>query len=166
MEDSPELQARGGICKDRLNPCFSNSYVDKGLVKISKIWSLVPIYSNWIVPYSTWSLMKWYRMSICLLLECWTGFLLRSIALWLSQSTLTGNFTLTPKSTNCLNIHITCVHAAQVAIYSVSAGSKQHCFAFYLTMQHTLNPSRSCSCWLIFYHLYFLPSLHQCMLVV
>uniref|UniRef100_A0A2P2JJF3 Uncharacterized protein n=1 Tax=Rhizophora mucronata TaxID=61149 RepID=A0A2P2JJF3_RHIMU len=31
--------------------------------------------------------------------------------------------------------------------------SKQHCFTFYLTMQHTLNPSKNCSRWLIFYHL-------------
>ena len=43
------------------------------------------IYSRHIIFLSTRSLMKWYLISMCLVLECWTGFLEISIALEFSQ---------------------------------------------------------------------------------
>ena len=62
-----------------------NRVASKGLVNKSASWSLVPTCSSTMHLFSTSSLMKWWRMSICLVLECWTGFLEILIALMLSQ---------------------------------------------------------------------------------
>jgi len=56
-----------------------------GLVNKSASWFFV--LTNFISqsPFRTWSLMKWCLISICLVLECCIGFLVRLIALVLSQ---------------------------------------------------------------------------------
>jgi len=43
------------------------------------------MYSNVTSFFSTWSIRKWCRISICLVLECKTGFLVRLITLVLSN---------------------------------------------------------------------------------
>ena len=62
-----------------------NWVASKGLVNKSASWSLVPTYSSTMHLFSTSYLMKWWRMSICLVLECCTGFLEILVALMLSQ---------------------------------------------------------------------------------
>ena len=57
----------------------------RGLVKILATWFLVLTCSNLIFSFATRSLIKWYLISICLVFECWTGFLLKLIALVLSH---------------------------------------------------------------------------------
>ena len=52
---------------------LQNRDSSKGLVNISAYWSSVQIPSILISPLFTWSLRKWWRISICLVLECWTG---------------------------------------------------------------------------------------------
>ena len=64
---------------------YENLSSDNGLVKISTNWCSVLMNLSSISWFSTWSLMKWCLTSICLVLEWWTGFLLRLIALVLSQ---------------------------------------------------------------------------------
>ena len=44
-----------------------------GSVKISANWSSVLTPSNEISFFTTWSLRKWWRISMCLVRECWTG---------------------------------------------------------------------------------------------
>jgi len=56
-----------------------------GFVKISASWSLVSTYSKDTSFFSTWSLRKWCRISICLVRECKTGFFVRLMALVLSH---------------------------------------------------------------------------------
>ena len=43
---------------------------------------------NWISqsPLLTWSLIKWWQISMCFVLECWIWFLVRLITLLLSQA--------------------------------------------------------------------------------
>ena len=52
-----------------------------GSVNISASWNLVSTYSKDTSFFSTWSLRKWCWISICLVLECKTGFFVRLIAL-------------------------------------------------------------------------------------
>lgn len=51
-----------------------------GLVNMSASWSSERTYSTAICFFSTHSLLKWYRVSMCLLWSCSTGFLQRLIA--------------------------------------------------------------------------------------
>lgn len=52
----------------------SNLDTSKGIIKISANYLLVGMYSSTIVLSTTSSLMKWCRISMCLVQECWTGF--------------------------------------------------------------------------------------------
>ena len=95
----------------------------RGFVKISANWFVVSINSNTTSPFCTWSLRKWCLMSMCLLLECWIGFLERFIALVLSH--LMGMQLITrPKSFNYCFIHKTCDPQHPAATYSASAVDK------------------------------------------
>jgi hypothetical protein len=58
----------------KLPPQTSESYLIWGLVKISASWSCVGTYIKAIFPLSTLSLRKWYRTSMCLVLEWRTSF--------------------------------------------------------------------------------------------
>ena len=64
-----------------------------GLVKISVNWSLVLTPSSEILFLATWSLRKRWRISICLVWECWTGLLASFTALSLSHKS--GTFSRT-----------------------------------------------------------------------
>ena len=53
----------------------------RGFVKISTNWFFVSTNSNMQSPFWTWSLKKWWFISICFVLECRIGFLDKLIAL-------------------------------------------------------------------------------------
>jgi VanZ family protein len=53
---------------------LQNQVSSKVLVKISANWSSVLTPFITISPLLTWSLRKWWRISICLVLLCWTWF--------------------------------------------------------------------------------------------
>ena len=76
---------------------LQNLFSSSGLVKISTSWSSVPTLSMQISPFCWWSLMKWWRTSMCFVLECWTGLLVSFTALSLSHSNGTC-LNLIPKS--------------------------------------------------------------------
>ena len=59
-----------------------------GLVKISANWSSVLTPSSEISFFVTWSLRKWWWISMCLVRECWTGLFASFTALSLSQQSL------------------------------------------------------------------------------
>ena len=60
-----------------------------GFVKISGNWSSVLTPSSDISFLATWSLRKWWRISICLVRECWTGLFASFTALSLSHKRCT-----------------------------------------------------------------------------
>jgi hypothetical protein len=62
-----------------------NLVSSSGFVNILANWSSVPIEYIVISPFPTWSLKKWCRISICFVLECWTGFVANFTALSLSH---------------------------------------------------------------------------------
>ena len=64
---------------------YENLSSGNSLVKISANWYSVLMNFSFISWFSTWSLMKWYLTSICLVLQWWTWFLIRLIAPVLSQ---------------------------------------------------------------------------------
>ena len=57
-----------------------------GLVKMSAIWLADGTKSSTTVPFMTCSLIKWYLMSMCFVLECCTGLLEMAIAHVLTQN--------------------------------------------------------------------------------
>ena len=65
---------------------LQNLFSSSGLVKISASWSSMPTLSMQMSPFCWWSLMKWWRTSMCFVLACWTGLLVNLIALSLSHS--------------------------------------------------------------------------------
>jgi len=101
----------------------------KGFVNKSASW--FSELTNWISqsPFIMWSLIKWCRISICLVLECWTGFLVKLIALVLSNNNEILE-RLSPKSLNrCFN-QMVWAQQLLVAMYSASAvdNATQACF--------------------------------------
>ena len=79
-----ELKSKSIIFNKLPNEVISNHYVFSFLVNKSVFWSLVWMNSRVRVPSSTSSRMKWYRIIMCLVWECWTGFLEMLMALVLS----------------------------------------------------------------------------------
>ena len=69
----------------------------KGFVKISANYSSDLNQVRVISPLASWSRKKWCRISMCLVRECWTGFLPSFTALSLSQRRGTEPQTI-PKS--------------------------------------------------------------------
>ena len=64
---------------------LQNLFSSSGLVNMLVSWSSVPALSIEISHFCWWSLMKWWRTSMCFVLACWTGLLVNLIALSLSQ---------------------------------------------------------------------------------
>lgn len=63
----------------------------RGSVKISASWSCVLTNPLVISPFWKWCLLKWCLSSIFFALECWTWFLLKLMALMLSQYSTSSN---------------------------------------------------------------------------
>ena len=76
---------------------LQNLFSSNGLVNISTSWSSVPTLSMQLSPFCWWSLIKWWRTSICFVLACWTELFVSVIALSLSHSNSTF-LNLIPKS--------------------------------------------------------------------
>ena len=64
--------------------CFLNAGSGRGLVRMSATISVVWQYSAWSLPVCTFSLMKWYLISMCLVLDLLQWFFSKNIAPWLS----------------------------------------------------------------------------------
>ena len=135
------------ICMFNLQLCtnqersldFQNRFVSNAFVKMSAICLSVLIYSRTIFFSSTNSLIKWCRISICLVLLCWTGFLKMLIALMLSQyKVITSCLTL--YSSNICFIHNNWVQLLPSAIYSDSAVERATQFCFLLNHEIKLFP--------------------------
>jgi len=69
-----------------------------------------------INPFSTLSLKKWWRMSICLVFLCWHGFFEILIALVLSQK-IGMHPVSTQKSLSCCLIHNNWAEQEEAATY-------------------------------------------------
>ena len=77
-----------------------------------------------------WSIMKWWRTSMCFVLTCWTGLLVNLIALSLSHSN--GTFlNLIPKSFKVAFIQSTCAQQLPMDMYSASAVDNATLFCFF-----------------------------------
>ena len=77
-----------------------------------------------------WSLMKWWRTSMCFVLACWTGLFVNLIALSLSHSN--GTFlNLIPKSFKVAFIQRICAQQLPEDIY----------FAYLMTMKQVIFPT-------------------------
>ena len=85
-----------------------------------------------------WSLMKWCLISICLVCECWTGFLVMLMALLLSQK-IGILFMKTPKSLNCCFIHKICAQLP-TSIYSASTIEREIESYFLLDQETSIWP--------------------------
>ena len=113
----------------------------RGFVNRSANWFLE--LTNWITqsPLFTWSLMKWWRISICFVLECCIGFLVRIIALVLSQCKGIWERD-SPKSLNCCLIHKLWAQQLLAAMYLGSAVDNATHACFLLCQKIRLDPSR------------------------
>ena len=84
-------------------------------------------------------LMKWCLISICLVLECWIGFLLKLIVLVLSHF-IEILLCLIPKSLSCILIHKIWAQQLPAATYSASAVDSTTEFCFLLNQEIRLLP--------------------------
>ena len=109
---------------------LQNLFSSSVLVKISASWSAVPTLSIQMSPFCWWSLMKWWRTLICLVLACWTGLLVSLIALSLSHSN--GTFlNLIPKSLKVAFIQSTYAQQLPADMYSASTVDNATLFCFF-----------------------------------
>ena len=106
----------------------------KGLVKISASWLRVSTCSMQMSPLSACSLIKWCLISICLVHEYWTRFLVILMALVLSQK-IKILCKVTPKSLNCYLIHKIWAQQLLATIYSASAVERVTEFYFLLNQK-------------------------------
>ena len=115
--------------------------LDKGFMKMSASW--LSVATNWISqsPLVTWSRIKWWRISMCLVLECWTWFFVRFIALVLSHNKETL-LTFNPKSSSYCLIHKICAQQLPATIYFASTVDKATQACFLLCHEIRLDPSR------------------------
>ena len=111
----------------------------KGLVKISASWLRVSTCSMHMSPLSAWSLIKWCLISICLVREYWTGFLVMLMALVLSQK-IGILCNATPKSLNCCLIYKIWAQQLPAAIYSTSAVERATEVYFLLNQETSIWP--------------------------
>ena len=100
---------------------YSKVSLGRGLVKISPIYSFVPIYSNVMLFFVTCSLRKWNLIGICFVLECITRFLEMFITLMLSQSIGMGSSHFTYMSCNVCFIQRNWVKHVVATTYLASA---------------------------------------------
>ena len=80
-------------------------------------------------PFCWWSLMNWWRTSMCFVLECWTELLVSFMALSLSHSNGTC-LKLIPKSFNVAFIHRICAQQLPAAMYPTLAVDSATLFCF------------------------------------
>jgi len=113
----------------------------RGLVKISASCLSVLTCCKTISPLASWSLKKWWRISMCFVRECCTGLFASLIALSLSQNRGTAS-KWQPKSLNVCLIHKSCAQHAPAATYSASAVDKATKFCF-LELQATKDRPRN-----------------------
>ena len=99
---------------------LQNLFSSSGLVNMSVSWSSVPTLSMQMFPFYWWSLMKWWRTSICFVLECWTGLLVSFTALSLSHSNGTC-LNLIPKSLKVAFIQSNWAQQLPAEMYFASA---------------------------------------------
>ena len=118
---------------------LQNLFSSSGLVNISASWSSVPILSMQMSPFCWWSLMKWWRTSMCFVLECWTGLLVSFTALSLSHSNgtclkLIPNPSMLPSSIEFVhnNYRPQCTPLRRLIV--------QHYFASWMTMRQVIFP--------------------------
>ena len=109
---------------------LQNLFSSSGLVNISASWSSVPTLSIQMSPFCWWSLMKWWRTSICFVLECWTGLLVSLTALSLSHSNGTC-LNLIPKSLKVAFIQSNWAQQLPAKMYSASAVESATLFCFF-----------------------------------
>ena len=109
---------------------LQNLFSSSGLVNMSASWSSVPTLSMQISLFCWWSLMKWWRTSICFVLECWTGLLVSFMALSLSHSNGTC-LNLIPKSLKVAFIQSNWAQQLPAEIYSASAVESATLFCFH-----------------------------------
>ena len=100
-----------------------NLSLGRALVKISANWCKVSTYSIWQSPFWIWSLRKWCLISICLVLECIIGFLVKFIALVLSHFRGILSRKMSKSSSYCF-IHKIWAQQFPAAIYSTSVVDK------------------------------------------
>ena len=96
---------------------YSKLSLERGLVKMSSIYSFVLGSSNLMFFSMTCSLRKWNLIGICFVLECITGFLEVLIALVLSQGIGMGSSYFTCMSSKVCFIQRTWVQHATAAMY-------------------------------------------------
>ena len=89
----------------------------------------------------TWSLMKWCRISICFVLECWTWWFVRLMELVLSHSRGTL-LTFNPKSSSYCLIHKIWAQQLPVTMYSASVVESATQACFLLCQKIRMKPSR------------------------
>ena len=109
---------------------LQNLFSSSGLVNMSASWSSVPTLSMQMFPFYWWSLMKWWRTSICFVLECWTGLLVSFTALSLSHSNGTC-LNLIPKSLKVAFIQSNWAQQLPAEMYSASAVESATLFCFF-----------------------------------
>ena len=113
----------------------------RGLVKISASCPSVLTCYKAISPLASWSLKKWWRISMCFVRECCTGLFANLIALSLSQNRGIAS-KWQPKSLNVCLIHKSCAQNAPALTYSASTVDKATEF-YFLELQATNDRPRN-----------------------
>ena len=113
----------------------------KGLVKMSTSFFSISINFTSQSPLLTWSLIKRWRISMCLVLECRIWFLVRFIVLVLSHNKGTL-LTFNPKSSSYCLIQRICAQQLSSAMYSGSAIERATQACFLLCQDMRLEPRR------------------------
>ena len=120
----------------KLNLTLLRDFVNKSANWFSEL-------TNWITqsPLFTWSLIKWWHISMCLVLECCTGFFVKLIALVLSHNKGIWE-RLKPKSVSCCLIHKLWAQQLPTAMYfTYTVDSATHA-CFLLCQDIKLDPRR------------------------
>ena len=113
----------------------------RGFVKISASCSFVSINFTSQSPLLTWSLMKCWWISICLVLKCRIWFLVRFIALVLSH--IKGTLLICkPKSACCCLSQRICAQQLPATMYLASAVERATQAYFLLCHEMKLEPRR------------------------
>ena len=97
---------------------------------MSVSWSSVPTPYMQVSFFCWWSLMKWWRISMCFVLACWTGLLVSLIALSLSHSNGTC-LNLISKSFKVAFIQSICAQQLLADMYLASAIDNATLFCFF-----------------------------------
>ena len=110
---------------------FKNGSVTRGFIKMSVSLFLLSTCSKTTSPFSTWSHRKLWHISMCLVQECNTWFLVRLIALVLSYIIIIC-WSLLSKSSSCCLRHKIWAQQLPTVMYFVFAVDKTTMTSFYL----------------------------------